>query len=162
MNTRLPIPDPAPTAKVSCSCDGIRKHAASGRRGLAAVAPAFLIAIAPKCPLCWAAYMSAFASLGISIEIPYQPWLLPLLTGLLAVNLIAMFLRARSRNRFGPFSLCLLGGAAITIGKFGIDSGAAIALGLACLIAGSLWSAALGRRHQRSPDLAPLQSQVGA
>ena len=88
--------------------------------------------------------MSAFASLGISVEIPYQPWLLPLLTGLLAVNLIAMFLRARSRNRFGPFSLCLLGGAAVTIGKFGLDSGAVIALGLACLIAGSLWNATLG------------------
>jgi len=105
--------------------------------------------------------MSAFASLGISIEIPYQPWLLPLLTGLLAVNLIALFLRARSRKRYGPFFLCLLGGSAIAIGKFGLESGILIAFGLGCLIAGSLWSAALGRRTRRVAGRAHLQSEMG-
>jgi hypothetical protein len=123
--------------------------------------PGFLIAIAPKCPFCWAAYMSAFASLGISVEIPYQPWLIPLLTGLLAVNLIALFLRARSRKRYGPFFLCLFGGSAIAIGKFGLESGILIAFGLACLIAGSLWSAALGRRPRRVAGRTHLQSEVG-
>ena len=91
--------------------------------------------------------MSALGSMGISVQIPYQPWLLPLLCGLLGVNLIALFLRARNRDSFGPFYLCLTGGSAIVIGKFfTIGSGYLMAGGLACLITGSLWSAALGRR----------------
>ena len=112
-----------------------------------AILPGFLLAIAPKCPFCWAAYMGALGSMGISVQIPYQPWLLPLLVGLLAVNLAALFLRARSRGRFGPFYLCLLGGAAIIGGKFLLDSSAAMALGVACILAGSVWSAALRPRQ---------------
>lgn len=160
LNANLPIPDPARSAKLTCSCEhrcGARGSRRTAR--LAAIVPGILIAIAPKCPFCWAAYLSAFASLGISVEIPYQPWLLPVLTGLLAVNLIALLLRARGRKRFGAFFLCLLGGAAIVIGKSSFESGLLIALGLACLIAGSLWNAALGTRCAVRGTAANLQAQ---
>ena len=120
----------------------------SRQSGLWAVISAVLLAVAPKCPLCWAAYMSAFGSLGISIQIPYQPWLLPLMAGLLLVNLAALFLRARARRRYGPFGLCLAGVVAIVFGKFVLVSGTPLmALGLAAIIAGSLWSAH-GKRSQ--------------
>ena len=120
----------------------------SRRPGLWAIASAILVAVAPKCPLCWAAYMSAFGSLGISIQIPYQPWLLPLVAGLLLVNLAALLLRARARRRYGPFSLCLAGVAAVIVGKFVLVSGTPfMTLGLAAIISGSLWSAH-GKRAQ--------------
>lgn len=98
--------------------------------------------------------MSALGSMGISVQIPYQPWLLPLLMGLLAVNLAALFLRAKSRNRFGPFFLCLLGGSTIVAGKFLIESSLVMATGVACILAGSLWSAALRPRHHRNAPAA--------
>ena len=124
------------------------------RSGSWAVVSAVLLALAPKCPFCWAAYMSAFGSLGISVRIPYQPWLLPLMAGLLAVNLAALFLRARARRRYGPFALCFLGVIAIAIGKFVLPSGGLLmASGLVAIVAGSLWNAhgrrpGAGARHE--------------
>ena len=121
----------------------------SRQPGLWAIISAVLLAVAPKCPLCWAAYMSAFGSLGISIQIPYQPWLLPLMAGLLLVNLAALFLRAR--RRYGPFSLCFSGVAAIVAGKFVLVSGTPLmTLGLAAIVAGSLWSASA---HRKRPQI---------
>jgi hypothetical protein len=87
--------------------------------------------------------MSAFGSLGISIQIPYQPWLLPLMLTLLLVNLAALLMRARARGRYGPFLLCLTGGSLIITGKFLIGSNPMIITGLGCILAGSLWSATL-------------------
>lgn len=87
--------------------------------------------------------MSAFGSLGISIQIPYQPWLLPLVLTLLLVNLAALLMRARARGRYGPFLLCLTGGSIIVTGKFLLESNPMIIGGLACIVTGSLWSATL-------------------
>ena len=117
----------------------------AGRSGLLGVISGILFAVAPKCPLCWAGYISAFGSLGISIQIPYQPWLLPLMAGLLLVNLVALFLRARARGRYSAFCLCLVGGLLIVSGKLVLESTPVVLLGLASIIAGSLWSAALGK-----------------
>lgn len=104
------------------------------------------MAITPKCPVCWAAYLAALGSFGISIQIPYQPWLLPLLTVLLVLNLAAVYLRARTRGQYAPFLLCSLGVIGLAAGKYAADSPAIIAAGLACVIAGSIWNAAIGRR----------------
>jgi hypothetical protein len=143
VNAKTPIPETGNSARLpSCGCGS-----EGARLGLLGILPSILLAIAPKCPFCWAAYMSALGSLGISIQLPFQPWLLPLLTGLLAVNLVALLLRARSRGRFGPFYLCLLGGAIIVGGKFAIESAPMMALGLACILAGSCWNATLRPRR---------------
>ena len=71
-----------------------------------------------------------------------------LVAGLLLVNLAALLLRARARRRYGPFSLCLAGVAAVIVGKFVLVSGTPfMTLGLAAIISGSLWSAH-GKRAQ--------------
>ncbi|MFT4546991.1 MAG: mercuric ion transport protein [Pseudoalteromonas tetraodonis] len=138
---------PAAGGGGGCRCDERRplRHTSS----VFGLLPSFMLAIAPKCPFCWAAYMSALGSVGISIQIPYQPWLLPLMAGLLLVNLAALFSRARARGRYGAFLLCLLGGATITSGKFLLESPMLVALGLGCILAGSLWSASFKKSPRR-------------
>lgn len=67
-----------------------------------------LIAFFPKCPLCWAAYMSIFGITGIS-AIPYSPWILPLLCIFLVINLWFIWRRARIRKNWLAFGLAVVG-----------------------------------------------------
>lgn len=73
------------------------------------------IAFFPKCPFCWAAYMSALSSLGL-VKIPYSPWMLPVLMGLLALHLLLLLRQFRQR-RYWPFVFSLLGAACILLGR---------------------------------------------
>ena len=49
---------------------------------LASLALAFF----PKCPICWAAYLSVFGIAGLD-RIPYSPWLQPVLAKAMLINL---------------------------------------------------------------------------
>ena len=101
---------------------------------------ALALALFPKCPLCWAAYMSLFGIAGIG-SIPYSPWLQPILAILLLVNLASIWLRARSTGRMTPFYLASVGAVALIASKVfaGLDPlGTA---GVICTLAGSIWSA---------------------
>lgn len=62
-----------------------------------------LIAIFPKCPLCWAAYMSILGSLGIS-GISYQSWMLPVFSMILGSHI---FLLVRNMSDRGPYAFIL-------------------------------------------------------
>jgi hypothetical protein len=73
------------------------------------------IAFFPKCPFCWAAYMSALGSLGL-VKIPYLPWMLPVLMGLLALHLL-LLLRQLRQGRYWPFVFGVLGAACILLGR---------------------------------------------
>lgn len=73
------------------------------------------IAFFPKCPFCWAAYMSALGSLGL-VKIPYLPWMLPVLLGLLALHLLVL-LRQLTQGRYWPFVCGVLGTACILLGR---------------------------------------------
>src|SRR6185295_9869795 len=61
---------------------------------LASLALAFF----PKCPICWAAYMSLFGIVGLD-RIPYSPWLQPVLAAVMLINLASVWWRARSTGR---------------------------------------------------------------
>ena len=74
-----------------------------------------LIAIFPKCPLCWAAYMSMFGSFGLS-NIPYMKWLLPALITLLGLNLFLLTKKIKEKG-YSPFLLSLLGAIFIIYAK---------------------------------------------
>ncbi len=73
------------------------------------------IAFFPKCPFCWAAYMSALSSLGL-VKIPYSPWMLPVLMSLLALHLLLLLRQFRQR-RYWPFVFGVLGAACILLGR---------------------------------------------
>jgi protein SCO1/2 len=72
------------------------------------VMPAIVVAFFPKCPVCWAAYLSMFGIAGLN-TIPYSPWLLPVFYGVMGINLIILYLFAKQRNGYLPFYVSLTG-----------------------------------------------------
>jgi protein SCO1/2 len=98
------------------------------------------IAFFPKCPICWATYMSAF---GISslVPIPYSPWLQPVLFGVIVLNLAAVGWRGRSTKRMTGFALVAAGALAVVATKLGAVPEHASLLGVALTMAGSFASA---------------------
>ncbi|MEO0340391.1 MAG: SCO family protein [Bacteroidota bacterium] len=68
-----------------------------------------LLAFFPKCPICWAVYLSAFGVSGLQ-SIPYSPWLIPWIILAIVINLIILYRKARVRNGLSPFYISLTGG----------------------------------------------------
>lgn len=98
-----------------------------------------LIAFFPKCPVCWAVYMSMFGSLGLS-RLPYMPWLLPVLFVFLAFHLFMIF-RKIPQKGYIPFIISLAGASLILCGRifFPAEAWAAIP-GMVLIITGSLFN----------------------
>ncbi len=78
-----------------------------------------LIAFFPKCPICWAAYMSMFGISGLT-TLRYTPWLKYVFIGLLAINIAVITWRAVKRNYYIPLVFCLLG-VLIMISSMGFE-----------------------------------------
>ena len=73
--------------------------------------PPAAVAFFPKCPFCWAAYMSA---LGLSgFEIASMPWLYPVLWGILGVYLASTALRSRATGKYYSLVLATAGAALV-------------------------------------------------
>ncbi len=68
----------------------------------------FFVAFFPKCPVCWAAYLSAFGLSSIW-RIPYSPWLAPLIMLIMFFNLTILYLNSKARNGLVPFWISLTG-----------------------------------------------------
>lgn len=105
----------------------------------------FFIAFAPKCPLCWAAYLSLIGLAGVH-SIAYRPWFLPLAVLLLMVNLGTLYLQRKGRP-LKPFWLSLAGSVLIVVNRFYFLSTGLVLLGASALLLASLWSA-LPRRME--------------
>ena len=95
-----------------------------------------LIAISPKCPFCWAAYLSMFGLSGLIPLVAYQ-WITPVLVILFVVHLYAISKRAIRRKHFLPLYLSGLGFACITLG-LSIDLAIVRHCGIALILAGSI------------------------
>lgn len=131
---------------VACSCAASHPEAmprqamvqaARTARTLPSVLLSLGIAFFPKCPFCWAAYMSALGSFGLA-RVPYLPWMLPVLLGLLAVHLL-LLLRQLARGRYWPFACSLLGAACILLGRSTwLPTAHWLYVGIALLATGSL------------------------
>jgi hypothetical protein len=99
-----------------CNCHGNMQHKMADNslskikrtgRSLPSICMTILIAFFPKCPVCWAVYMSMFGSVGLA-QIPFMPWLLPVLVFILAIHL-AMLYKSASQKGFLPFTISLAG-----------------------------------------------------
>ena len=66
------------------------------------------VAFFPKCPLCWAAYMSALGLTSLQ-AMAFRPWLVPLLLSGMVVNLYVIGRGCRRRKTFLPLVLSLAG-----------------------------------------------------
>jgi hypothetical protein len=100
---------------------------------------AVIISFFPKCPFCWAAYMSIFSSLGL-VSIPYTPWLQPVMMGFFLVNIFALFTIAKKRKNYASFGLNATGVLLLIASKFLVESLALMYAGLLMIITASLWN----------------------
>lgn len=108
-------------------------------RSLLSVLLSILIAFFPKCPLCWAAYMSMFGSAGLALT-PYMGWLYPVLIVLLGSHLLLLFQKAPEKG-YGPFVLSVTG-ALVILGSrafFPVNQFFMIS-GIVLILSGSLWN----------------------
>ena len=96
------------------------------------------IAFFPKCPLCWAAYLSSLGLYKFS-SITYQPWMLPVFIVLLGLNILSLYL-TRKRHHYGPLLLSLGGSVLIVLNRFYFKDKDFIYLGIALMVVGALWN----------------------
>lgn len=106
------------------------------------------VAFFPKCPICWAAYLSVFGVAGLN-QIPYSPWLQPVLVAVMLINIASVWLRGRSTGRMSGFYLVSAGALAIVVLKMGLGWEKAAVWGVALTLAGSLLSALSARSGRR-------------
>jgi protein SCO1 len=101
------------------------------------VLAAILVAILPKCPVCWAAYLSAFGLTAFAGNaFRGLHWLV---IGLLTVNLISVFWRARFTQQWLGFGFSIAGTFAIALNLCS-DMNIPAPLGIVFLTTGSLVS----------------------
>ena len=98
------------------------------------------IAFFPKCPICWSAYLSFFGVAGLS-QIPYSPWLRPVMLAAMLINLVSVWLRGRSTGRTIGFWLVSAGGLTILMSTMLPASEKVAIAGIVLTLAGSLLSA---------------------
>jgi hypothetical protein len=104
--------------------------------------PAIGLALLPKltCAACWPAYAGLLSALGIGF-FDYTPYLLPLTALFLVLTLAALGYRARDRRGYAPLTLGVFAAMIVLIGKFRLESDAALYAGVALLVGASLWNA---------------------
>jgi hypothetical protein len=131
----------------SCCCDTEKqnctteKSISKTRKTLKAIPSMFLsvlIVFFPKCPACWAVYMSMFGSLGL-VQLPYMGWLLPVLMLFLGIHLFLIYKKS-APNNYLPFLLSLTGTIIILVARFSFTNEKWLPIvGMLLLILGSLF-----------------------
>jgi hypothetical protein len=122
-----------------------------------AVLPAVGVALLPKvaCPACWPAYAGLLSSVGLGFLLE-GPTLFALTSVFLAAALLALGLRARQRHGYAPLAVGAVAAAMLLAGKFAFGSDPALYLGVALLVAASLWNSWPRRRREAEcPACAP-------
>jgi hypothetical protein len=110
-------------------------------RRTAAVLPGIGVALMPKliCPLCWPAYAGLLSAVGLGFLINSRN--LMIVTSLfLVIAVTALAFRARQRRGYGPAIAGLASSIVVVLGKFYLESPAAIYAALGVLIAASVWN----------------------
>ncbi len=128
-----------------CGCElgpdrgTLRAKAAVPIRSIPPILLGLWIAFFPKCPVCWAAYMSVFGVVGAA-QIPYMGWMYPLLALMLGIHLILMFRKA-SQIGYRPFAVSVGGAITILAGRhYAPNAEWMLIPGILLIAAGSLWS----------------------
>lgn len=91
------------------------------------------------CPACWPAYAGILGSLGLGFLLE-STYLLPVTIGFLAVALLALAFRAKSRRGYGPLLLGIASAGFVLAFKFAYVFDPPVYAGLLGLVAASMWN----------------------
>lgn len=143
----------------SVSQPGVRSLEAVGRVSspLLSGVSALVVAFFPKCPMCWAAYLSMFGIAGAD-WLTNSPWLLPLFVLALVLNVGSLWWLARRRQRPVGFYVAALGALTILAGSLWLDRSEVSTAGIALTFAGSLLSVVSRRVGPRRMSLRRVSS----
>lgn len=108
-------------------------------RALPSIVLSILVAFFPKCPMCWAVYMSMLGSFGV-VKIPYKSWILPVLLIFLGVHLWILYKKIVEKG-YGPFVCSIVGFGFLFLGKvLLVDEHWILLCGIFFIFLGSLWN----------------------
>lgn len=99
---------------------------------------ALFVAFFPKCPFCWAAYLSAFGVISAN-TLPYRWWYLPLSISLLLLNILVIYLSGK-KHQYKPLLLTIAGAMCIISNRIWFDLPILIYTGMILLVAGAAWN----------------------
>lgn len=120
-------------------------------RPAVAVSLSFLVTFFPKCPMCWAAYMSALGVVGLA-RIPYMGFLFPVLVAMLGIHLFLLWKQA-GKAGYGPL-LASVGGTltVLLVRTYAPDAQWALNGGILLMLGGSVWHSFSMRGRSASPQ----------
>lgn len=108
------------------------------RRTILMTISSALLAIAPKCPICFLAYFGTFGVATTSAS-AYRIWLPPLTVIWLTLTVVVLALQRGGQRRYGPALLGVVAGLAVFAGKFVINDQALFYGGIAALMGAVVW-----------------------
>jgi hypothetical protein len=114
-----------------------------------------LLAIAPKCPICFLAYLGVFGVASTTAS-QYRAWIPPLTIFSLTLTVSALGFRAHGKHRFAPALMGLIAAVLILVGKFVVENQAVIILALAVLMTAAVWRV-FNQRRAPSPSCSPCE-----
>lgn len=98
------------------------------------------VALFPKCPMCWAAYLGMLGIAGLE-PLTHASWVLGVLAAAIAVNVGSVWLRGRASGRMEAFYLVCAGTATLLVGRFVPGCEDVSPIGVVLTMVGTLLSA---------------------
>lgn len=106
-----------------------------------------VLAIAPKCPICFLAYFGIFGVATASASV-YRVWLPPLTATWLVFTLGMLVFGRDGKRRYGPALIGFFAAVAVLVGRFVLNDQALNYTGITALMAAVVWRSWLQRPKQ--------------
>ena len=110
---------------------------AKHRRTMFLTISSALLAIAPKCPICFLAYFGIFGVATTSASV-YRVWLPPV-TGMWLAFTVAMLTFRSGKRRYGLALLGFFGALGVFLGKFVVEDQGLVYAGIGALVVAVVW-----------------------
>lgn len=133
----------------------MRRSMSTQRRNRLMGLSSILLAVAPKCPICFLAYFGIFG-VATTTASAYRFWLPPLTAMWLALTVAMLAMKRNGERRYTIVAVGLISALAVFAGKFIVDDTRLVYGGIAVLVAAVLWRSWL-TRSKSSPTCSPCE-----